>query len=71
MTTDAMVDGFKVVRGETTEEEVSAIVVVLRQVAREEAKKKQTKTEWNSPHRSIRSNLAHGPSMWRRSALPM
>ena len=57
--------------GEPTEEELAAIVVVLRQFAREEAKKKQSRTEWNSPHRSMRSNFAYGQSMWRRSALPM
>ena len=71
MTTDSTVDGFQVVRGEPTEEELAAIVVVLRQFAREEAKKKQSRTEWNSPHRSMRRNFAYGQSMWRRSALPM
>lgn len=71
MTKDLGADGFRVVRGEPTEEELAAIVVVLRQVARTESKKTQTKTEWNSPHRSMRNYFAHGQAMWRRSALPM
>ena len=71
MTIDSGISGFQVVRGQPTEEELAAIVVVLRQFAREEQTKKQIKSEWSSPHRSMRNYFAHGHAMWRRSALPM
>ena len=71
MTIDSGISGFQVVRGQPTEEELAAIVVVLRQVAREEQAKNQIKSEWSSPHRSMRNYFADGQAMWRRSALPM
>ncbi len=60
----------KVIKGEPTPEELAALIVVLRHQAAEESAKNHVRPEWNAPHRNVRWHFEHGPSMWRRSALP-
>lgn len=60
----------KVVKGEPTAEELAALLVILRHQAAEESAKSAVRPEWNAPHRNVRRHFEHGPSMWRRSALP-
>lgn len=60
----------KVIKGEPTAEELAALIVVLRHQASEGDAKKIARPEWNAPHRNVRWHFEHGPSMWRRSALP-
>jgi hypothetical protein len=61
---------FKVVKGELTNEELAAVVLVLRQITNSSESASAIKSEWNSANRNVRKHLEHGPSMWRRSALP-
>ena len=57
-----------VVRGEPTEEELAALVVVVSALgAARVADERTPRAEWSSPHRKVRAPLA--PS-WRSSTLP-
>jgi hypothetical protein len=61
---------FRVVKGELTNDELAAVVLVLRQITNSSKSVSVIKAEWNSANRNIRKHLEHGPSMWRRSSLP-
>ena len=68
-----MTENFKVIKGEPTEEELAAVIMVLTAQASRaaEAKAKASlKAEWNAPHRGVRKPFEHGRGTWRRSALP-
>ena len=57
-----------VVKGDPTEEELAALVVVVSAVgAAQVADERTARSEWSSPHRKVRARLA--PS-WRSSTLP-
>ena len=68
-----MTDNFKVIKGEPTDEELAAVIMVLTaQAASAQAAsaKEELKSEWNAPHRGVRKSFEHGAGTWRRSALP-
>ncbi len=68
-----MTENFKVIKGEPTEEELAAVIMVLTAqaaLAAESKAKSSLKAEWNAPHRSVRRPFEHGAGTWRRSALP-
>ena len=57
-----------VVKGDPTEEELAALVVVVSALgAAQVADERTPRSEWSSPHRKVRAPLA--PS-WRSSTLP-
>lgn len=68
-----MIEDFKVIKGEPTDEELAAVIMVLTTQATlaEQAKKRASlSAEWNAPHRGVRKPFEHGAGTWRRSALP-
>lgn len=68
-----MIENFQVIKGEPTDEELAAVIMVLTsQAAAASAKDANAKLtpEWNAPHRSVRKSFEHGAGSWRRSALP-
>lgn len=63
----------RVVRGQPTDEELAAVLMVITaQVSASSlaAKRSQLSPEWNAAHRSVRKSFEHGAGTWRRSALP-
>ena len=63
----------RVVRGQPTDEELAAVLMVITAQAAASslaAKRKQLRPEWNAAHRSVRKSFEHGAGTWRRSALP-
>jgi hypothetical protein len=61
----------RVVRGSVTADELAAIVVVVKAVARQSQQRtSRPRAEWNAPHRAIRLPMSHGNGAWSRSALP-
>jgi hypothetical protein len=63
----------RVVRGQPTDEELAAVLMVITAQAAASSlasKRAQLRPEWNSAHRSVRKSFEHGPGTWRRSALP-
>ena len=67
-----MIENFQVIKGEPTDEELAAVIMVLTAQAAVVAKSANAKLapEWNAPHRSVRKSFEHGAGSWRRSALP-
>ena len=67
-----MTEGFQVIKGEPTDEELAAVIMVLTSQAAAGAASRNSKLtpEWNAPHRSVRRSFEHGAGSWRRSALP-
>jgi hypothetical protein len=61
----------KVVSPNATPEEIAALVTVLAALGGDEpAPKRRTPPEWQSPSRTVRRTLPHGPGGWRSSGLP-
>ena len=63
----------RVVRGQPTDEELAAVLMVITAQASASslaAKRSQLSPEWNAAHRSVRKSFEHGAGTWRRSALP-
>lgn len=63
----------RVVRGQPTDEELAAVLMVITAQAAASslaAKREQLRPEWNAAHRSVRKSFEHGAGTWRRSALP-
>ena len=64
----------KVLRGQPTDEELAAVLMVITAQAAAAAslaaKREQLRPEWNAAHRSVRKSFEHGAGTWRRSALP-
>ncbi len=60
----------RVVHGDATAEEVAALVAVLAGLGSDEPPAPRHRPEWQSPHRSVRQTLSHGPGGWRASGLP-
>lgn len=63
----------RVVRGQPTDEELAAVLMVITAQATASslaAKREQLRPEWNAAHRSVRKSFEHGAGTWRRSALP-
>ena len=68
-----MSQDIKVVRGQPTDEELAAVLMVITaQVAAASlaSKRSQLRPEWNAAHRGVRKSFEHGAGTWRRSALP-
>ena len=61
----------KIVSPNATPEEVAALVTVLAALGGDEpAPLRRTPPEWQSPSRTVRRTLSHGPGGWRSSGLP-
>ena len=61
----------KIVSPNVTPEEVAALVTVLAALGTgEPAPRRRTPPEWQSPSRTVRRTLPHGPGGWRSSGLP-
>ena len=63
----------RVVRGQPTDEELAAVLMVITAQAAASsmaAKREQLRPEWNASHRSVRKSFEHGAGTWRRSARP-
>lgn len=63
----------RVVRGQPTDEELAAVLMVITAQASASslaAKRSQLRPEWNAAHRGVRKSFEHGAGTWRRSALP-
>lgn len=61
----------KVVSPNATAEEIAALVTVLAALGGgEPAPKRRTPPVWQSPSRTVRRTLPHGPGGWRSSGLP-
>ena len=61
----------RVISPNATPEEVAALVAVLTALdGNEPAPKRRTPPEWQSPSRTVRRTLPHGPGGWRSSGLP-
>jgi Acyl-CoA carboxylase epsilon subunit len=59
----------RIVRGDATPEEIAALVAVLTARAESAADTRApSRSAWADP--VLRQPLPHGPSGWRRSALP-
>ena len=68
-----MTENFQVIKGEPTDEELAAVIMVLTSqaaMAAAEVAKAKLSSEWNAPHRGVRKPFEHGAGTWRRSALP-
>ena len=61
----------RVISPNATPEEIAALVTVLAALGGDEpAPKRRTPPEWQSPSRTVRRTLPHGPGGWRSSGLP-
>ena len=61
----------RVISPKATPEEIAALVTVLAALGGDEpAPKRRTPPEWQSPSRTVRRTLPHGPGGWRSSGLP-
>lgn len=60
----------RVVNADATPEEVAAIVAVLSALGGGEPEAPRPRSQWASPHRSVRRTLPHGRGAWRASGLP-
>ena len=64
----------RVVSGEPTDEELTALVTVLAACTAASANAAGTpdrpRSAWGDPVRGLRQRLVHGPGRWRSSALP-
>ena len=65
---------FRVVRGDPTDAELAALVVVLSVAARTAARPAETaappRSTWNDPVARLRRPLPVGPDAWRTSTWP-
>ena len=61
-----------VVRGDPSEEELAALVTLLRarSAAADAADRPMPRSAWADPARRLRAPVAPGPGAWRRSGLP-
>ena len=62
----------RVVRGQPTDEELAAVLMVITAqaaAANLANKRSQLRPEWNAAHRGVRKPFEHGAGTWRRSAL--
>ena len=61
----------RVISPNATPEEIAALVTVLAALGGDEpAPTRRTPPEWQSPSRTVRRTLPHGPGGWRSSGLP-
>jgi hypothetical protein len=60
----------RVVRGEPTAEELTALVAVLSTRPATAPSGPAPRSAWADPARRLRTPLRAGPHAWRRSALP-
>lgn len=60
----------RIVNADATPEEVAAIVAVLSALGGGEPEAPRPRSQWASPHRSVRRTLPHGRGAWRASGLP-
>ena len=61
----------QIVSPNATPEEIAALVTVFAALGGgEPAPKRRTPPEWQSPSRTVRRTLPHGPGGWRSSGLP-
>jgi hypothetical protein len=61
----------RIVRGEPTDEEVAALVVVVSSLqAPETAAEKPRRSAWSDRRVLVREPLEHGPGAWRASGFP-
>jgi Ser/Thr protein kinase RdoA (MazF antagonist) len=63
----------RVLTPDTSPEEIAALVAVVQGLAAAAAPPPappRRRSEWASPHRSVRSTPVGGPGAWRASALP-
>jgi len=63
----------RVVSGEPTDEELTALVTVLAACtasANAAGAPDRPRSAWGDPVRGLRQRLVHGPGRWRSSALP-
>lgn len=68
-----MSQDIRVVRGNPTDEELAAVLMVITAQASAAglaSKRSQLRPEWNAAHRSVRKSFEYGAGTWRRSALP-
>ena len=61
----------RVISPNATPEEIAALVTVLAALGGDEpAPTRRTPPAWQSPSRTVRRTLPHGPGGWRSSGLP-
>jgi len=60
----------RVISPNATPEEVAALVAVLAALGANEPAPKRRTPQWQSPSRTVRRTLPHGPGGWRSSGLP-
>ena len=61
----------RVISPNATPEEIAALVAVFAALGGgEPAPERRTTPEWQSPPRTVRRTLPHGPGGWRSSGLP-
>ncbi|WP_425566555.1 acyl-CoA carboxylase subunit epsilon [Planomonospora alba] len=60
----------KIIRGDATPEEITALVVALASRAVPEAKVPQKQENWRNPAHRMRKPLPTGQGAWRSSGLP-
>jgi hypothetical protein len=61
---------FKVIKGEPTDEELAALVAVIKLRMRNHAVQEQVAPAWNDVRLAMRPVTSIGADAWRRSALP-
>ena len=61
---------FKVVKGEPTDEELAALVAVIKLRMRNQETPEQLAPAWNDVRLAMRPVTAVGTDAWRRSSLP-
>ena len=61
---------FKVTKGEPTDEELAALIAVIKLRMRNQGTPEQTAPAWNDVRLALRPVTAVGADAWRRSSLP-
>jgi hypothetical protein len=61
---------FKVTKGEPTDEELAALVAVIKLRMRNRSVPEQSTPAWNDVRLAMRPVTSIGADAWRRSALP-
>ena len=61
---------FKVTKGQPTDEELAALVAVIKLRMRDQESPEQLAPAWNDVRLALRPVTAVGADAWRRSSLP-
>jgi len=61
---------FKVIKGEPTDEELAALVAVIKLRMRSQSAPEQASPAWNDVRLAMRPVTSVGADAWRRSSLP-